>query len=811
MSEPGGGAGGQPSTLDRGVGAVSEVVRASFGPFAAPRAQQRARRATDVVVLVPSLAVLAYLVAVYPPSSLELALIRAVAAFPSWLDPVWAFLEYLAIVWAVAILAAALVSRRLLVAGEALLAVVVATMVGIVCARLAAGEWPDVVDDLLAREGGPDFPEVALAAAVAVVGAAGPHLVRPLRSVGHWIVALGVVGTALSAASTPGGALAALLVGLVAASIVNLVLGTSAGRPGLEDVSAGLAQLGVQADGLVEAEEQVAGVLRLRATGHDGRPLLVKVYGRDAADNQLVQRLWRTAWYRSAGPEIGASRLHAAEREAFVTLLARRGGLATRDVVTAGKTQGGDAMLVLAGEATPLSEIPPSALDDELLRQCWIALERLAEQRIAHQRIDPETVARVDGEMGLLELGSATVAPLEHQLEVDRAQLVATTAAVVGSERALATAVAAIGPDGVGRLLPYLQEAAFSSPLRRALKEAKADVDDLRESAAEAVGVEAPELVNLRRVSPRSAIQVALLTLASYTILSAASGVDWGEVRESVADASWAWIVVALVVAQTPRLAQAVSTLGSVPATLPFGPVYALQLATGYMNVALPSNLARLAVNIRFFQRQGLTPTVAVAAGAIDSFVSTVLQAILLVLLLVFSSATVELDVSLPSGDPRLLLWIVAAIVLASVTVLVTLPRVRGAIRERFSQWWPDVKATLASLRGGSKLAQLVLGSLGAEILFALALALFARAFGYDLSLAELLLVNVSVSLLGSLVPVPGNIGVAELGLAVGLTGAGMTPEAALGTVLLYRIATFYLPPTWGFVALRWLQRNRYL
>jgi hypothetical protein len=87
------------------------------------------------------------------------------------------------------------------------------------------------------------------------------------------------------------------------------------------------------------------------------------------------------------------------------------------------------------------------------------------------------------------------------------------------------------------------------------------------------------------------------------------------------------WIVAALIVAQTPRVAQAISTLGSVPTRLPFGPVYAMQLATGYMNVALPSNIARMAVNIRFFQRQGLSAPTAVAAGAIDSFASTVIQA----------------------------------------------------------------------------------------------------------------------------------------------------------------------------------------
>jgi glycosyltransferase 2 family protein len=800
-----------PSTFDRGVVAATEVIRLGIRPFAAPPGQRRTRRATDVVVLVPSVLVLVYLVAVYPPSSLELALIRALDAFPEWLEPVWAFLEYLVVVWAAAIFVATLVTRRLEIAAQGLLSLAVALLVGILAARVAADSWPNIVDAFVARDREPDFPEILLAAAVALIGTASPHLVRPLRRVGRWLVLLGVVGTAVSITSTPGGAVAALVIGLIAASVVNLLLGTSAGRAGLGDVGSGLEQLGVHADGLVEEENQVAGVIRLRASGADGRPLLVKVYGRDAADNQLVQRLWRTAWYRSVGPELGSGRLHAVEREAFVTLLVRQGGIPTRDVVTAGETVGGDALLVLAGDAQELGTLTAEQIDDVLLGRCWDALGNLAELRVAHQQLDQESIALLDGEIGFLELGGATVAPVPHQLEVDRVQLLATTAALAGTERAIAAAVAAIGPAAVGELLPYLQEAALSSRLRRALKDADIDVDDLRETAAAAVEVEMPELVNLRRVSWRAALQIGLLALASYTIISAASGVDWDEVRTSVADASWAWIVAALVLAQTPRVAQAVSTLGSVPAQLQFGPVYAMQLATGYMNVAMPANIARLAVNIRFFQRQGLSSTIAVASGAIDSFASTVLQAVLLVLLLVFSSASVELDVPLPSGDPRLLLWIVAGILVASIAVLVTIPRLRNALRERFSEWWPDVKRTLASLRGGGKLAQLVLGSLAAELLFAVALGLFARAFGYDLSLAELLLINISVSLLGTLVPIPGNIGVAEFGLTVGLTGAGMSPEAALGAVFLYRIATFYLPPIWGFVALRWLQRERYL
>lgn len=802
---------GRDSTFDRGVTAAADVIRAGVRPFAAPKGQPRTRRATDVVVLVPALLALAYLVAVYPPSALELSLIRLLAALPDWLEPVWSFFEHLVALWAAVIVVTALVARRLFVAGQAVLALAAALVVGVVAARAASGDWPDVWSLLVDRRPDADFPDVRLAASVAVVGTVSPHLVRPLRTLGRWLVLLGVAGAVISVVSTPGGALAAFLVGVVAASIVNLALGTSAGRHGLADVEAALAELGVSAHDLVEEERQVAGVQRVRATDLGGRPLLVKVYGRDAADNQLVARLWRATWYRSAGPSIGASRLHAAEREAFVTLLARQGGLATRDVVTAAETVDGDALLVLAGEAVPLSSLSPDELDAALLGRCCEALGRLRELGIAHQQLDPEAIVLVGGDVGFVELGGATVSPLEHQLEVDRAQLLAATAAVAGPAAAIEAAVGALGDAGVARLLPYLQDAAFSAPLRRALKGAGIDADDLREEAAAAVGAEAPELASLRRVSPRSAIQVGLLALASYAIISAASGVDWGEVRGSLEGATWSWILLGLLVAQLPRVTQAVSTLGSVPIRLAFGPVYALQLATSYMNVALPSNIARLAVNIRFFQRQGLSPTTAVASGAIDSFVSTVIQAVLLVLLLVFSGSSVQLELPLPSGDPRRLAWILGSTVLAAIAILVTVPRLRNALTERFSQWWPDVKATLRALRGGGKLAQLVLGSLGTEILFAAALGVFARGFGYDLSLAELLLINVSVSLLGSLVPVPGNIGVAEFGLTVGLTGAGMTPEAALGAVFLYRLATFYLPPIWGFFALRWLQGNRYL
>jgi glycosyltransferase 2 family protein len=431
--------------------------------------------------------------------------------------------------------------------------------------------------------------------------------------------------------------------------------------------------------------------------------------------------------------------------------------------------------------------------------------------RVAHGRIDLDTLVLVGREVGFVDFSDSTVGPDEDTLEAARVQLLMTTASLVGSRRALDRAIEALGRDGVGSLLPYLQSAALGATLRSALDAARIDVDELREQATTELGIEPPDLVKLRRVSWRTVVQLVLLGLATYAILSAATDVDWTEFTSTLRDASWGWVIAGFVVAQLPRVAQALSTLGSVPAELPFGPVYVMQLATGYMNVALPSNLARMAVNVRFFQRQGLTPATAVASGAIDSFASTVVQAVLLGLLLLFSESSLTLEASFPSGGIRALLWILGALVIAAVIVVVVVRRVRNAIVDNIRRWWPDVRRSLDSLRSSHKLALLILGSLAAEMLFAVALGLFARSFGYQISIAELLVINIGVSLLGSIVPVPGNIGVAEFGLSLGLVAAGMTDEAALAAVLLYRLSTFYLPPAWGFFAMLWLQRRRYL
>src|SRR5262249_47965934 len=234
--------------------------------FAAPRDQARARRGTDVVLLVPALVGLALAIAAYPPSSLERSLETFLAALPGWLAPVWGFLSDLLWLWALVLVAVALVRGRLVVVAQALASIALAVVLALCATRLATGSWPQPVGPRVGAVCGTAraerFPATRAAEATAVIMTIAPHLARPVRAFGNWLLVLGLIGAAID--GSPLGTFAAAMIAVAAAATVRLVSGTSLGRPGLDDVAAALAQLGVHPHRLEEAEPPVPGVLPLR-------------------------------------------------------------------------------------------------------------------------------------------------------------------------------------------------------------------------------------------------------------------------------------------------------------------------------------------------------------------------------------------------------------------------------------------------------------------------------------------------------------------------------------------------------------------
>jgi uncharacterized protein (TIRG00374 family) len=127
----------------------------------------------------------------------------------------------------------------------------------------------------------------------------------------------------------------------------------------------------------------------------------------------------------------------------------------------------------------------------------------------------------------------------------------------------------------------------------------------------------------------------------------------------------------------------------------------------------------------------------------------------------------------------------------------------------------PQWESARDNLRGilttPSKAAMLFGGNVASQIAFALVLEAALHAYGWSLPLMQIVVINSFASVVGGAAPVPGGMGVIEAGLIGGFTAAGIPQSVAVATTFTARLFTAYLPPIWGWFALRWLRQNEYV
>ncbi|HWL49159.1 MAG TPA: lysylphosphatidylglycerol synthase transmembrane domain-containing protein, partial [Acidimicrobiia bacterium] len=239
-----------------------------------------------------------------------------------------------------------------------------------------------------------------------------------------------------------------------------------------------------------------------------------------------------------------------------------------------------------------------------------------------------------------------------------------------------------------------------------------------------------------------------------------------------------------------------------------------------FIGLAVPSSAARLALEVRFWQRAGVPAAGALSIGMLDSFSTFLIQVLMIVLVLVSDAVTVNLstDAADSSGDSSGFNWtallIAFLLVVAALGIAYLVPKTRAKLhkfRETLREKWSDVKEVLRVLRHPKKIVLLLGGNLLSQVMLAVILGLCLHAFGQSASLAALILVNTFVTVFAGFMPVPGGVGVAEAGLTAGLIAIGIPEGTAASTAIAYRLSTFYLPPLWGVFAMRWMKRNSYL
>ena len=367
-------------------------------------------------------------------------------------------------------------------------------------------------------------------------------------------------------------------------------------------------------------------------------------------------------------------------------------------------------------------------------------------------------LALQDGTVALADLAEADLVATRDAIVTDRARLLATTTALVGHERSVAAAFAVLAGPGLAEVLPYLQPAVLDRATKKALKDAQWDLSVLRDAAAAAAGVQPPALQRVRRVSLKSILIAVAATVVAYWLISRLLGVDFSAIFSELATANWWWIAAALLLSPTVQATYAVGTMGASIKPLRYGPVAILQYAIQLIAVALPATAARLALDVRFFQRFGVAAAGAISIGLIDSVGGFAVQVLLIALIALTAlpgltaalAGTSTSTASAPSGPSILAVVLILVAVIALAAALTWLI---PSARRRVTSVIPNARVTVAAqrasaqealqvLRRPTKLTQILAGNLGSQIIQAMTLGACLHAFGADAHLSQLVLVN---------------------------------------------------------------------
>lgn len=594
----------------------------------------------------------------------------------------------------------------------------------------------------------------------------------------------------------------AVAVGWVVGSLVGALVGAPDRRPANASIGSALTRLGVSISS-VDHVRSAGGRHHYVAMTRSSQKLWVEVAARDGWQTMLPGRLYRALRFRDAAdgrPFTGLREL--SEHEALVALKASMDGVPTPTLEAIGEVDEGGYLLAY-GAVEGRSLRSRTDLGPEVLPQIWELLVRLRSARIAHRGLNQKSIlVDTDDRMLVVGFDAGELTGDERTLAHDVAEMLAWTSERFGAELAVDAAITALGPGVVARALPRIQPLALTKLTRSEVSSEL--LDQIGQLVRDRTGADEPRLLPIERIKPRSVVMMVMLVVGINAVAPQIAGFNnvWNELR----DVSAAPVFVVFLMSALSYVGAATGLAGSVAEPLPFGPNLAAQVASSFATVITPAQVGGYALKGRFLQRRGIDPAIAVAAIGINTIGAFLVHLTFMAAFAFWAGGTDLNGVSLPSGAT---IGLVLGLLALVIGVVAALP-----IGRRFATTTllPAVKRSGQGIadvaRRPIRLAQLLGGSAILTLSNITALAASVVAFNGHLPISAVALVYLVGAIVQSVAPTPGGLGAAEAAYIGGLTAIGLSSERAVAAVLLFRLATFWLPVLPGWLAMTWLQRN---
>ena len=502
-------------------------------------------------------------------------------------------------------------------------------------------------------------------------------------------------------------------------------------------------------------------------------------------------------------------RVRAAQLALNTTMAERAGGrvCAVECVAPTDRDSAIVALSVPPGRA--IGDLAGDGISDAALDDAWRQVGLLHEARIAHRSLSRDHLV-VDGDtVAIVGLDTAVLASSAEARAVDRAELLVTTALLVGADRALDAAVRNVDPHDLAATLPFVQLPALPAHARREAKRPKHFVDDLRTGLQVRLDVDAVELAELERISIAKAVSWVGFAVLAFFLLTLAS--NWSEIVDTMSGLEWVWVVPIVIVTLLGTVGGAMSLSGSVVRPIALGEATIIMFGQSFLNRFTPMNAGGMAMRIRYLQKGGTDGTVATAAIGLTSAASAVVQVVFFVFFVVVASADPTGGLSVRRGGPDLsIVAVFAGAAVIAVIVIAATPKLRRWVLSFLTSTFTKIKTDFGELaRRPTKLSLLFGGQAVAKLSTILAFVWSCRAFDVDLSFVELGALYMVANTVASAVPTPGGVGAIEAALVFMLTSAQIDDPTAWAAVLLFRLINYWFPTIPGYLALKVSERRQ--
>ena len=597
-----------------------------------------------------------------------------------------------------------------------------------------------------------------------------------------------------------------LTIGRVVGMFVRWAAGTTPSRPSPRAVVAELRRAGVELVSLRPRHLDTEDPVFFDAIDVNGRALVVHVLDRDHEGAGVLQAVWRTVRFREpAARKALVSLRRAVEHEALISAVMAAAGARVQGMVAAVPVEPDAVVLAYVDVPGPtLDEIPIEQLDDELLDAVWQQVLLLHRRAVAHRGLAGQNIVfPPDGGAGLrFSSGAGLIAAPVAALRIDLAQLLVTLALKVGVDRAVDSALRALGTGRLAEAVSALQPVALGRTSRQALRRDKTLLDTLRDRVLDVIGTVPPEPVRLERLRPRTIISAVALTAAAYVLLSQVAGLDLVAI---ITDADWRWLAVAVVLGAIRFVGAAVALTGFVAERLRFARTVVVQVASSFLGLVAPAGVGGAALNVRYLQQAGVPAAAAVAAVALWQLGTVAVTVLLLIVVALIAGNDQARSLEVPASA-----LITLGVIMAVVAAVFMVPVGRRFLLARLRPYLAQITPRLASVfTRPARLGAGIFGTILQSVATVLVMSACIEGFGGSLSWSVVSVVVLAGTALGSAAPTPGGLGAVEAVLSAGLTAGGLDGATAISSVLLFRLLTFWLPVLPGWLCFTWLSRKQ--